>query len=491
MIALLNDEDRFFETMQKFFGSMTVGLVRPESKKAADTSFSLKEIMGLFRAISEAVEAKLSNDVVGSLAPFGGSYATLEFGQVLAEAGEKGKEIAKHIAMEANFWVTFQRRLISKYLQCFFASVAKKTVKLSQVAARPDQDKEQYVQRFNTTGAETFDDLKEIIDGNFATIPTVCLRLREQYAEALTMKNLAAVLRSREDVDKTEREETMRYCESKFGEAFEDEEEEEDDDSPEEDDKENTGNIQEEDKGAEDETGFDMNTFLAEGGIDPSDGQVQRATSNIEEVKMPLSDIKVHLAKEIGGYLDFGSKKRYFSVLGGKMYCYRTKKDTVADTSFPVIMLKDVKSATLQEGSKLVLKFIDTTQSPVEFVIPPSEDADKWLDCIKNNLADTQSPSQRKKISTQLSMPTNGPKIRALPVPFEMEVPRKKPRKKAGKDKNGGGARKKRGGGKGRAGAASRVPAQAAAEEPSKLRKIFCCCFNKKPATTDEYVKMH
>lgn len=381
LVAVLNGEEKFFDAMQLYLDKSVEHLSTEESKSTAKTSFGMKDTISAFRACCSIAETKLVDGVLSKFAQFDGSFGKLDFEHVANDVSELAGEIAKHISFETHFWLKLQEELIRSYMYCFFKSILKKQIKLSDVKDKPAKDKEIYVNRFDQNKSELFDDLRELIDGAFPNIPLICSRIKDSFPEIFVSRNIVALIKLRTDADKKEIEEMVNYCETKFA-PLKPKPNTQDSVQP-----KNTPNLPASEDG---EKEFDMESWQRAGGLDAR-----------EEDKD--AGLKAHISKTVAGNLEFRGSKRYFSVQGGKMFCYKNSKETLADNdTFPTLELKEIKSASLK-GNVLVLKFTDTSTPALEFAAG-DEDLEKWVDCIQNNLDDFKESSPKRVIAARASV---------------------------------------------------------------------------------------
>ena len=216
LIAVLNNEEKFFDGMQLYLDQSISHLSSEESKSTGKSNFGIKDTMGSFRKLSMASETRLTDGILDKFTQFDNNFNTLNFEEICKEANDQEEAIARHISLDTHFRLSFQERIIRNYMFCFFKSVLKKSIKLSQVAQKPVQDKEIYMKYFDESKAELFDDLRELIDGTFANIPLICSRIRDTFPGIFTSKNIIALIKQRTDADKKDIDEMVTYCETKF-----------------------------------------------------------------------------------------------------------------------------------------------------------------------------------------------------------------------------------------------------------------------------------
>lgn len=391
--------------MQFYLDKSVAQFSNDDTKAKAKASFGLKDTINEFRKCCTVAETRLIDGVLDKFTQFDNNFANLNFEQVVAEANEQAGEIARHISFDTHFWLTFQEELIRSYMYCFFKSVLKKQIKLNDVKDKPTKDKEIYATHFDQNKAELFDDLRDLIDGSFHNIPSICSRIRDTFPGIFTIKNILALIKQRTDADKKDIDDMVSYCEKKFV-VYKA--------------KPNTQDrIQQKveasstNNESKEEEEFDMEEWQRSGGL------------NLPE-EDKTEDLKAHINKTMAGYLDYKGSRRYFSIQGEKMFCYKNKKETLADSdTFSALSLREIKNVVAKING-FTLKFVDTSKSPLEFSTLANEDPDKWVDCIKNNLDDLKESSPKRVIQARPSVrgtfevkkltPSN-------PVPFEVEDP--------------------------------------------------------------------
>ena len=484
--------------MQGFIDSFTKSPNDLKTPEEADKIFQMKDTGKLFNDIEKSIENKLTNDIINSIKQLTGGYAELQFDQVLQDAIEKGNQIAEKITLKINFWISLQYRILLKYLQCFFNSTSKQKLQLTHVSDKIKTDKEMFIEKLSDiigedtakADADVLDEIRDILDGNPANIPTIIKRLQEKHGDFLNIKIVNALFKLRTDMDPNEKKEVLKDCTAILGTAsdakgknnkrssilsdlkIEDEEEESELEPESEEDK------KEEKKENSDEPEFDMAAFLAQGGINANEQKAEEAPKIALEVKPPT------ITMNIDGFLMHQKNKRFFSVLGARIYCYKNMKDTVADPTFPVVLLKDVKSVIAGEENKFTLHFSDKNPD-IEFQALDQDTKNKWVECINNNLTNSQaSPTgKKKKILAQpiqrSSKPGKGGKAKKLPsptVPFEIQEPTKG---KKGKKKKGTKKSKRT------------SKANVIANAPATESKGFCWCCFKKPEPSSDYTAIN
>lgn len=404
-ISILNIEEKFFSAMQTYLEKSLEHLSADESKKQAKEIYGLKETVGFFRNLGRLVETKLTNNILVTLKLFETNYATLDFDALTNEAVLKGNEIAEYIVLDTPFWITFQEKFMGKYLYCFFMWVFRKGFKLADVAEKPQKHKEIYIEKFSENNSEIFDDVKDLIDGNFATIPLIFSRLKEKYPEIIIIKYILALIKLREDTDKKEKDEMLKYCENKFStpkDHINDTQSEESSDYSE-------NEAPSEKKDNEEDEGFDISAWQKGGGIEIS-------KENNEEEKNTFSGVQAYLAKEIDGKLKYKGESRHFAILGGKIFCYKRKGDSLADgKTFPTLDLNLIKSV-VSKGDMIILKYHDGSIPPIELQTSASDESEKWVACINMNIkgSDSISPSRRMTTAKSLGMDAGVVRLAAI-----------------------------------------------------------------------------
>jgi hypothetical protein len=270
-------------------------------------------------------------------------------------------------------------------MYCFFKSVLKRQFKLNDIKEKPTKDRDIYVNNFDKNKAELFDELRDLIDGSFHNIPSICSKIKDTFPGIFTIKNLVALIKQRTDADKKDIDDMVAYCEKKFVISKAKVKTQDRILQKVEYNSSTTESKQEE------EEEFDIEAFQRAGGI-----------GTFEEDK--ATDLKAHINKTMAGYLDYRGNKRYFSIMGEKIFCYKKKKETLADNdTFPTLMLREVRSVVAKSNG-FILKFTDTNKQPLEFTMLNDEDPEKWVDCIKNNLDDLKESSPKRVIQARPSV---------------------------------------------------------------------------------------
>lgn len=397
--------------MQFYLDKSVAQFPDEETKAKTKASFGLKDTINEFRKCCTVAETRLIDGVLDKFPQFDSNFANLNFEQVAIEANEQAGEIARHISFDTHFWLTFQEELIRSYMYCFFKSVLKKQIKLNDVKDKPTKDKEIYATHFDQNKAELFDDLKDLIDGSFHNIPAICSKIRDMFPGIFTIKNIVALIKQRTDADKKDIDDMISYCEKKF---VAPKTKPNTQDRIQQKVEANSSNNNNESKVEdEEEEEFDMEEWQRSGGL------------NLPE-EDKTTDLKAHINKTMAGYLDYKGNRRYFSIQGEKMFCYKNKKETLADNdTFPTLSLKDIKSVVAKSNG-FTLKFIDTSNTALEFSTLANEDPDKWVDCIKNNLDDLKESSPKRVIQARPSVGGTFEVKKLTPsnlVPFEVEDP--------------------------------------------------------------------
>jgi len=385
LISILNEEGKFFDALQLYLDKSIAHISNEEGKNTAKTSFGIKDTINEFRKCCTIAETRLIDGILDKISQFDNSFASLNFEQVASEASEQAGKIAAHILFDTHFWLTFQEELIRSYMYCFFKSVLKRQIKLSDIKEKPTKDRDIYANSFDKNKIELFDDLRDLIDGSFHNIPSICSKIRDTFPGIFTIKNIVALIKQRTDADKKDIDDMVAYCEKKFvvpkvKAPTQDRIQQK---------VEKSSNITENKEKEEEE--FDMEAFQKAGGLDMPE----------EDKKIEL---KAHINKTMAGYLDYKGNRRYFSIMGEKIFCYKNKKETLADNdTFPTLMLKEVKSAVAKSNG-FILKFTNTSKQPLEFTTLNNEDPEKWVNCIKNNLDDLKESSSKRVIQAKPSV---------------------------------------------------------------------------------------
>lgn len=477
--------------MDGFLTSVYKPQTKTVSIEEAEKAFSLKETTAIFRDIGTVVESKLASEILLGVKHFTGLFADLNIDLALEEAIVKAGELASHLSFKTNFWIGFQYDFVIKYLQCLFHSATKKTFQADKVAEKIEKDKVKYIETFGTiTGKDTakddsevLDEIRDLLDGNDANIPTICTRLRDKHGDSFNIKIVTVLINMRKDIPAPDKKNLLEQCSKILGpmpssgdvkgkrksifmqleadDSYEEEEEEKEEE-------------EEEKKDPEEE--FDMEKFLKEGGLDPT------AAAPQEEEKQIDIPIKAELTINMEGNMMIGGKKRYFRIVGGKLFCYKNSKDTVADSSFPTIVIKDIASVSTAPDNKIILKFQGAKPS-VELTTIGSEDPDKWANCIKNNISEGTSASPKKKIVAKnigsSLIPGKGGVVKMLPSP-PMQFEIKEPGSSKGKKGKKGKSKKKK------SKFANSNPPPVAAES-----KGCCWCFFKNANPDENYHKIN